>query len=156
MIIGHIQNLAQEMYKFPEAIQKALTFIQENDCKELSPGKYEIDGDKIFVLVQHYQTKESKDCRAETHAKYLDIQYIAKGKEYMGYCAVGPNLEVEEDCLVERDAKFYKRIFPESDILLSEGVYAILYPSDVHCPGRLVEEAEDVIKLVVKISIDTL
>lgn len=156
MIIGHIQNLAREMQALPASVQKALDFIQKNDCARLAPGKYEIDGDKIFALVQQYQTKEPKDCRAETHAKYLDIQYIAKGREYMGYAPLGSALAVEEDCLAERDAVFYKQDYPQSDILLSEGMYAVLYPTDVHCPGRMVEAPEDVVKLVCKISVGTL
>lgn len=154
MIIGHIANLEKELYKLPEAIKKALLFIQEKDCANLKPGKYEIDGDQIFVLVQKYMSKEKMECGAETHAKYIDIQYVAKGEEYMGYCALNPQLEVEEDCLAERDAKFYTGLLPESDVILSEGMYAILYPNDVHRPCCMVEKPVEVIKLVAKVSVD--
>lgn len=155
MIIGHIQNLEHEMYKFPESIQKALAFINKSDFSKLKPGRYEIDGDRIFAMVQHYKTKPAEQCRAETHQKYIDLQYVAEGEEYMGYCALSPILEVEEDCLKEKDAKFYKKIFPESNILLSKGSYALLYPLDVHCPTCMVNKPTDVIKVVVKISVDT-
>lgn len=156
MIIGHIQNLSQEMYKLPESLQKALSFLQENDCAKLKPGKYEIDGDKIFAMVQHYRSKPEAQCRAETHEKYIDIQYVAQGEEYMGYCALSPVLEVEEDCLEEKDAKFYKKIFPESNIHLLKGSYAIVYPCDVHCPTCMVGSPVDVIKVVIKVSVDTI
>lgn len=153
MIIGHIQNLSQEMYKFPEPLQKALSFLQENDCAALKPGRYEIDGDGIFAIVQHYQSKPEEECRAETHEKYIDVQYVAQGEEYVGYCALSPVLEVEEDCLAEKDAKFYQKIFPESNILLRKGSYAIVYPCDVHCPGCMVGKPVDVVKVVVKVSV---
>lgn len=156
MIIGHIANLEEELYKLPEAVKKALSFIQEKDCANLQPGKYEIDGEQIFVLVQKYLSKEKMECRAETHAKYIDIQYVAKGEEYMGYCAFSSQLEVEEDCLAERDAKFYKGFFPESDVILSEGMYAVLYPNDVHRPCCMVGKPAEVVKLVFKISVEAL
>ena len=156
MIVGHIDNINQELYKFPEAIKKALAFLQENDCANLKPGKYVIDGDDIFVLVQNYLSKDKKDCRAETHEKYLDVQFVAKGQEYMGYCAYHPLLEVEEDCLAERDARFYKGLLQESQIILSEGMYAVLYPNDVHRPCCMIDQPTDIVKLVIKISVKSL
>lgn len=156
MFIGHIKNLESEMVKFPEAINKALKFIKENDIVHMEPGKYEIDGEKIFALVQTYKSKPKSECRPETHAKFLDVQYIAKGKEYMGYNAFGPELEVVEDCLADRDVAFYKNVPYETKVVLSEGMYAVLYPNDVHAPGCMIEKAEDVIKVVVKISLDTI
>lgn len=156
MIIGHIANLEKELYILPEAVKRAFSFMQEKDCANLKPGKYEIDGDQIFVLVQKYLSKEKMECRAETHTKYIDVQYVAKGEEYMGYCALSPQLEVEEDCLAERDAKFYKGLLPESDVFLAEGMYAVLYPSDVHRPCCMVEKPDEVVKLVFKISVNAL
>ena len=156
MIVGHINNVNQELCNFPKAIKKALAFLQENDCANLKPGKYAIDGDDIFAMVQSYVTKDKKDCRAETHAKYLDIQFLAKGQERMGQCAYSPSLEVEEDCLAERDARFYKNLPAENQVILSNGTYAILYPTDVHRPCCAIGKPEDVVKVVIKISVKSL
>lgn len=156
MLIGHIQNLETDRRSLPNAVRKALDFIRERDCANLAPGRYEIDGDDIFVLVQRYTTRDREACRAETHAKYVDIQYIAAGMERMGHAHRLPALEVEEDCLAARDAVFYKNLPAESEIVLTEGVYAILYPHDVHRPGCKVHEAAEVVKLVVKIHVDAL
>ncbi|WP_110953656.1 YhcH/YjgK/YiaL family protein [Anaerosinus massiliensis] len=157
MIVGNVNNLDKEICQFPEAIRKALAFLQENDCANLKPGKYVIDAEAdIFALVQEYRTKEKKDCRAETHAEYLDIQFLAKGKEVMGQCAYHPSLEIEEDCLKDRDACFYKNLPAESQIILGAGTYAVLYPTDVHRPGCSAEKPEDVVKFVIKINVKSL
>jgi YhcH/YjgK/YiaL family protein len=156
MIIGHIENFEEELYPYPEAIKKAMRFLKENDCAAMEPGTYEIDGKRIYAMVQKYQTRAVKDCRAETHAKYIDIQYVAKGQEYMGWCPLTSLITVEENCLAEKDAIFYKNLIPESDLLLEEGVYAILYPQDVHRPCSCVEKPEFVTKVVIKIAVDVL
>ena len=90
-----------------------------------------------------------KDC-------LLYTSFIAEGEELMGYCALNPVLEIEEDCAEERDAIFYKALIPESDIILSQGMYAVIYPHDVHRPCCFLEQPQRVKKIVIKVSIDTL
>ena len=56
----------------------------------------------------------------------------------------------------EKDIAFYESLVPDSTIIMSKGNFAVLYPEDVHSPcGALDDDApEDVVKVVVKISID--
>lgn len=156
MIVGHIHNLNKEMYRFSDSIKQALNFLQANDFSKLEDGKYEIDGERIFAMVSSYMSKERSVCRAETHKKYIDVQFIAEGEELMGYCALNPSLEIEEDCTETRDAIFYQRLIPESDIILSQGMYAVIFPNDVHRPCCFIDEPLQVKKVVVKVSVDSL
>lgn len=156
MIVGHIRNLENEKYRFPASIKKALHFLKEQNLSKLNDGKYEIDGEKNFAMVSSYMSKERSECRAETHRKYIDVQFIVEGEELMGYCALNPVLEIEEDCAEERDAIFYKALIPESDIILSQGMYAVIYPHDVHRPCCFLDQPQRVKKVVIKVSIDTL
>jgi YhcH/YjgK/YiaL family protein len=157
MIVGSIDNIGAEIVKYSTTAQKALTFLQNHDFTKMDVGKYPIDGDHVFALVQSYNTRALADCKPETHKNFLDVQYVVKGMEYMGWCALGPAIEVAEDYDADKDVAFYKELIPESNILLSAGVFAILYPNDVHRPGGNVEEkSSSVIKVVVKIAVDTL
>ena len=43
-----------------------------------------------------------------------------------------------------------------SDIILSQGMYAVIYPHDVHRPCCFLDQPQRVKKIVIKVSIDTL
>src|SRR5688572_2026405 len=56
---------------------------------EFSPatadGRYDIEGDDVFALVQSYDTVPSADKKYESHRVYADIQYIVEGSEVIYY-----------------------------------------------------------------------
>ena len=71
MVLDKIEN--SKLYTgLSKKIAKAFAYINETDLHQIVPGKYEIDGDNIFALVQEYETKN--DGRLEGHYKYIDIQ----------------------------------------------------------------------------------
>lgn len=154
MILGHVDNVEAEVWALPEPVRRALAFIQSRDWAALADGKYEIDGARLFVTAQRYETKERAFCRAETHASYVDVQYLLEGKELVGYCALSPELEVEEDCIAARDARFYKNLPEEATFVLTPGAYAVFFPTDVHRPCCDAAGTQRVRKLVVKIHVD--
>lgn len=156
MITGHIDNLSQNYHKLPEAVQKALDFLQKNDLKNMSPGRYDIEGSNIFTLLQHYNSRNKCECKAETHAKYVDVQFLASGEEYIGYSPYSPSISIIEDNLATKDACFYDLIQHESKLYFNAGTYGVFYPTDIHRPCMYVTKPTKVIKVVVKISIDLL
>lgn len=156
MIMGHLDNLATDLYGYPAALTKALKFLAAQDCARLADGRHNIDGDDVFALVQRYQTRDKVDCRPETHVEYLDIQYVAAGSEEIGVTPLTPDLKVTEDNLAERDVRFYGDVPPETTVVLRPGVYAILYPSDVHRPCCSSGAKAAVTKVVVKIRVAAL
>jgi YhcH/YjgK/YiaL family protein len=156
MILGHIKNLKQEKYLFSGNLLKGLEYIQNADLNSLAPGKYEIDGKNVFVLISEYNTEPKQQRKAEAHKKYIDIQYIAKGEENIGHSFLAPDNEVLEDRLEEKDAIFYKTVQKEVDLYLNEGTYGIFFPEDVHRPCCAVGEPAPVRKVVVKILVETL
>src|SRR5574338_1247150 len=84
MIIYKLSN--SHLYFGPgERINKAFAYLKETDFSKIELGKYEIDGDNIFALVNEYKTKDESEGKLEAHKKYVDVQFVAKGKELMGY-----------------------------------------------------------------------
>ncbi|NDG71800.1 MAG: DUF386 domain-containing protein, partial [Proteobacteria bacterium] len=70
------------------AFLKNPTPINPNDPRHLcefdgsqAPGRYEIDGDRVFALVQKYTTKPVESALYEAHRRYSDIQFIFSGRE---------------------------------------------------------------------------
>ena len=51
----------------------------------LATGRHTIVGDEVFALVQEYRTKSHSEGFWESHRKYIDVQYMVRGAERMGY-----------------------------------------------------------------------
>ncbi|MDF2634451.1 MAG: hypothetical protein K0R78_1325 [Pelosinus sp.] len=156
MIYGQLKNFEQEKVIFSPALQKGLLYLKNTDLATLSVGRHDIDGDTIFALVSEYVTEPKKDRRPEAHKKYIDIQYLASGEEMIGCSLLAPEYEVLQDELELKDLIFYKEVQQEVDMLLKPGVYAVLFPNDVHRPCCMLGSAAKVKKVVVKIAISAL
>jgi YhcH/YjgK/YiaL family protein len=147
MIIDKIQN--SHIYKnISERINKSFEYIRTTDLKNLPAGRYPIDGENIFSLVSKYKTKSEPEGKLEAHKKYFDVQYVISGEELMGYSPLG-NQQILEPYKEENDIVFYTG--DKSFTKVSEGMFAIFFPEDVHMPGISTGKISDVKKLVIKV-----
>lgn len=134
-IFGSIQNLEMERRVLPAVLIRGLEYLRDTDFYKLEPRRYEIDGTTIFALVQEYQPVPKGEKKPEAHRKYLDIQYVFQGSEIICYSFENPVNEVLEDRLAEQDLLFFKSVQNEMDLILTQGMYVILFPQDIHRPG---------------------
>ena len=149
MIIDKLSN--SHLYSgLGERINKAFDYLKNSDFSKIEPGKYEIDGENIFALVNEYNTKDESEGKLEAHKKYIDVQFVAKGKELMGYTPLGDQKVVDE-YNEQNDITFFSG--EKSFVKVDEGMFAIFFPEDVHMPGIKVGEKSYVKKVVVKIKI---
>ena len=147
MIIDKIENA--HIYKMiGERISKSFEYIKATDLKTLPTGKYAIDGENIFALVSEYKTKPESEGKLEAHRKYIDVQYVISGEEFMGYVPLG-NQQILEPYKEENDIVFFTG--DKSFTKVSEGMFAIFFPEDVHMPGISTGKISDVKKLVIKV-----
>ena len=157
MIIGSIDQLEMSHVHFPKVVKEALDYLKAHDFTKMEDGRYPIDGEKSFALLQRYETRPIAVCRPETHRKFIDIQYIVEGEEYLGWCAFSPDLSVTEPYDEATDVAFYDAMVPDSNILLSADGFAVLFPEDVHRPCCAVDGvSKPVTKVVVKIDVNSL
>lgn len=157
MIFGNIKS-NENISSYPKAIQKAIQYLKENDLVNAVPGRYELDGDNMILQVLDVETTERCNLRPEVHETYIDVQFLAKGKELIGcYPDMGDN-EVDENLLETRDLIFYKNNenARETHLEMEEGSYAVFYPHDVHIPGIMKEESMVIRKIVIKVKVSTL
>ena len=147
MIIDTLANL--EFYKgLNEQLYKGLKFLKETDVAALPVGRYEIDGDTVFALVQAYETHLPEECRWEAHYTYTDIQYVVEGSERMGWKTLNGVVKTEDR--PEDDVYFF-----ESDgdhFVLHAGQFAVFTPQDAHRPGLAVDGPAQIKKVVVKVA----
>lgn len=148
MVIDKIEN-AKLYFGLGKRIAKALDYICETDFTQTALGKYEIEKETIFAIVQEYNTKEVDDCKLESHYKFIDIQYIVSGVECMGVSTLIGQIPVTKN--EDKDVAFY-----ESDstlIPVEEGMFTIFFPDDLHMPGVKFNHISKVLKVVMKIRI---
>ena len=123
-------------------------FAAVNALTEYENGKtYPLSNDnRFFVCVG---TTKAPDV-AEAHRKYMDIQYIVKGQEVVGWADVAacseatPFNEDKDIGMYNGDFKYYT---------IPEGVCYVAFPEDTHMPGRHLEVPNDFVKVVVKLKV---
>jgi biofilm protein TabA len=131
---------------------KAFNYLKTMDLPNIAPGKYPLMGDSMFVSVSEYTPKDLENAKWEAHKKYIDIQYVAKGKEKIGVAPL-TGATVTEPFNETKDVGF----FTSSDGQYYEaqpGTFYIFFPSDLHRPGIKTDGSDTVRKIVIKIRVD--
>ena len=148
MIVDVMEN-KELYYGIHKNMKPAMEFIEKAVKENLEVGRYELDGKNLFVLVQEYDSKT--DAKWEYHRKYIDIQYIVSGKEIITWDNIR-NVPEGVEYNEEKDiAKFDME--GGTDVVMEAGYYSILYPQDLHQPGRVFDKVEPIKKIVVKIAV---
>ena len=153
MIVTDIKNFGRQGIG-PAAMTKVMGFLRRTDLNGLADGKIEIDGEKVFALVQRYETVVMTVPKFECHRKYIDIQYIASGSEIIGWAPL-ERLNITEAYNAGKDACFGTVANGGwTSVRLQAGQLAVFYPEDGHAPKIAVGEPSPVMKIVVKIAIE--
>lgn len=148
MIIDKIENY--KLYEgLSKRISKAFKYIVDTDLLNTESGRYEIEGDEIFAMVQSYDTKKLSEAKLEGHFKYIDIQYVITGVENMG-CTPMRNQAIvsmnEDD-----DYAFYEGAAPLFKV--EAGMFTVFFPEDLHMPCIECDNMSEVKKVVVKVKV---
>lgn len=148
MIFDTLANV--DNYKGLGRVYTALEFLAKTDFSQIDLGRYELDGDNIFYMVQSYDTDPDKTV-AEAHEKYIDIQCMLSGKEIIGVAPICAEKKLTE-AKPENDVWFYE--CETEPLTLFAGSFMVLYPNDLHCPGVAVGgTAAACRKVVVKVKV---
>lgn len=126
--------------------EAAFEFLKRNDLSSLKNGRYEIEGDVVFALVQDYQSKPLSEGVLEAHKKYIDVQYIICGEEKFGYAQLD-NTNPCSDYDEEKDIVFLKG--EANFVSAKQGDFLIFYPFDAHMPSICVDNQSNYVKKVV-------
>lgn len=125
----------------------AFAHLQKTDLAALAEGRYEIDGENVYMMIVEKDLKKPADAALEIHNVYIDIQVVISGSEGFGW-------KDREDCTAprgeyssEKDILFYDDK-PTTYATLQAGEMAIFFPADAHAP--LVGEGH-VKKCIVKV-----
>lgn len=151
MVLDRIENLRRYESLNPLFV-KAFDFIDQTDFNKLELGKHVIDGENVFALLMEYQTKDMQDCMLEGHRKYIDVQYMIDGNEFIGITSF-VNQPPHIDYDPTKDLIFFKGDC-DNNVKLSAGNFTIFFPEDLHMPSVKIGTISKVRKVVVKILVN--
>jgi len=133
--------------------EKAIQYSLSADFAAMEPGKYQIDGENVFAIVNEFTTKPLSECDPESHRDYADIQIIISGAERFGYTPLADQ-PATTPYNPEKDFALYD--IPEEAmnyITLPAGQFIIFFPSDIHQPEIFLHQPALVKKVVVKVGL---
>jgi len=126
----------------------AFAFLKNQDLDTLKPGKYPIVGDEVFATVTEAPSNKIDDVKWESHRKYIDLQYIIKGKEMIGVADASKATITKPysgDAInYNAEGKYY---------IAGQGEFFLFFPNDAHRPTIKVEGYDVVKKIVIKIQV---
>jgi biofilm protein TabA len=155
MIMAELEHITGQIAPTPN-MQRALDFLRQAHGSSLPDGKVEIDGDRVFALVQSYETVAVSDpVLFEAHREYIDVQYVAAGQEIIGWASTG-RLTVTAAYDEANEAWFGALAAADTTFVrLAAGELAVLYPSDGHAPRLATGAPAAVKKIVVKVAVES-
>jgi YhcH/YjgK/YiaL family protein len=130
---------------------KAFAFMRDEKLEDIKPGKYPIDGDNVFASVTNSPSKEFERSAWESHRRYIDLQYVIKGKEKIGVAplaeatVIKPYNEAKDGANYDAAGKYY---------IATPKEFFLFFPGDVHRPNIKVAGYDTVKKLVIKIRVN--
>ena len=138
-------------YRLGPRFDLAFDYLSSGRPATDSLGRHDLDGDRVFVNVDEYETRPREQCRFEAHLVYADVQYLVTGNEHI---AVAPlsKMTLTEPYDPARDVGFFDG--EGTPVALGGDLFLVLFPQDAHMPCMVIDRPQPVRKVVVKVRID--
>ena len=126
MILDKTKNALLYEKMLPN-LENALNKLKElgDDAK---PGRYEFEGG--YLMIQEGDTRPAESGDFEAHRKYIDVQVVLSGTEYVVW-APTPEMTVSEEYNDEKDRAMLSGQ-AEYCIKINGGMFYALFPEDAH------------------------
>jgi biofilm protein TabA len=148
MIFDVLAN-AYRYEKLHPLFPQAFAFLRETDLMALAPGRYPIEGEALFAIIQEADGRARADAQLECHRKYIDIQLVLQGTDEMGWKPLHDCREPVAEYSDKRDIRFFFDA-SASWITVPVGAYCVFFPEDAHAP---LVGAGPIRKVVLKIAV---
>lgn len=132
MILDSLKN-AERYYALLPALERVVAYLRDTDVAALEPGRYVIDGDRLFVNVSELDLRPLDAAHLEVHNRYVDVQVVLGGEETFGWSERKDCCMAEGAFDAERDILFYSDR-PQTYYTVREGQFTLLFPDDAHAP----------------------
>jgi biofilm protein TabA len=144
-------EFARQYNKNPALWNAAFAYMKNKRLDTLATGRHEIAGEMLFASVTDGPSKELDKATWESHKKYIDLQYVIRGKERIGVApASGALITKQYD--ENKDVMNYE-VTDGLYYMAEPEIFFLFFPSDAHRPNIKVEGFDVVKKIVLKIRV---
>ena len=151
MILGLLSEVDRQKAVLPAAVVRALEAFRTQGIANKAPGRYELEGDKLFCLVQDAVPRTVADSKSEAHSHYADIQIPISAVERFGFSLPQTGLVANDDRLEASDLAFYPTPSNEFFMDVEPGSYVVFLPTELHRPCISINEKAEFRKVVIKV-----
>jgi YhcH/YjgK/YiaL family protein len=129
---------------------RAFEFLRTTDLRALTPGRHDLDGDRMYVSIDHKDGRGDDGARLEVHRRYIDIQFTIDGDELIGWMPLARCVSPDGIFDETKDVGFFADR-PFTWLSVPAGSFTIFFPDDAHAPlaGRGLLK-----KAIVKIAVE--
>ncbi len=132
MILDRLEN-AERYFPVHGLLQEAFEYIRLVDYATLPEGRHEIDGQKVYLIIERAAGRGAGGARLEAHRRYIDVQIPLNAPETMGWRAKGACRQVAQEYDEKTDVEFFADP-PASWLTVEPGCLVIFFPDDAHAP----------------------
>jgi len=111
----------------------AIAFLRSADIAKLPPGKHEVDGERLFVLIAEDPGRGRDGAPLEAHRRYIDLQLVVDGVDTMGWRPLSNCRQPHGEFDAAKDIVFFDDA-PATWFDVPAGSLAIFFPNDAHAP----------------------
>ena len=134
-------------------LARAFEVLADSEVVHWADGRYEIDGDRVYCLIQRYTSRPPEKCNLEAHRNYIDVQFIVSGEEFIRL-ARPDDLEVCQSYDSATDKALFVPRTGMTALRLGAGSFGVFFPHDAHMSCLQVDGPAEVHKIVVKVRRD--
>jgi biofilm protein TabA len=144
MIFDDIDSI-ELYYYLGRPLKVAADFIRRKDYSFQNKQKCLLGSEGMFALLQEYNPSVKEDRSIEAHRKYIDIQFMIEGIEYLGYA----NKNTLQNSGYDEEHDTEKLTGAMTFLPFHEGDFAVFFPQDAHMPGVKGSGSTKMVKKVV-------
>ena len=111
----------------------AFDFLHRADLAALPDGRVDLDGDRLYALIQRPAGRGRAGARLEIHRQYLDIQYVIAGAEVIGWRSAAETHTATQPFDESKDIGFFDDP-PALWLPVPPGSRAVFFPGEPHAP----------------------
>jgi len=149
MIFDEIRHV-DLYYHLSKSLQDSIDFLGSKKFSSQESGSYEIGTEGMYAIPQEYAPKKKTEKQIESHHKYIDIQFMVEGTEYLGYA----NKNTLHGSGYDEEHDTERLTGPLTFLPFRKGYFAVLFPQDAHMPGvKARDSTKNVKKVVIKVPV---
>lgn len=151
MIVGLLAEVDRLKNVLPPAIIRGIEALQKVDLAKLDAGRYDLEGDDLFYVVQDAVPRPQEEVRPEAHFVYTDVHITISASEHYSFSLPEAGLATTEKPVDGSDVAYYPAPTNECFFKLDPGALVVFWPGELHRTCLATTDKATFRKVVIKV-----